>query len=92
MPRSQDFGIKVKFIDNSEDFYVYYLNPNYMICYFVFCVFRTLSLTFLAPRKGVPMSIADLERFLIGCSQLEVIICYFIVSLFPCKFQIDYIL
>lgn len=38
-------------------------------------MFRTLSLTCLARRKGVPISFADLEQFLIGCSQLEVIIC-----------------
>jgi hypothetical protein len=46
-----------------------------MVFYFVFCVFRTLSLTCLAPRKEVPISFADLEQFLVGCSQLEVIIC-----------------
>ncbi|XP_078155591.1 F-box/RNI-like superfamily protein isoform X2 [Carex rostrata] len=32
---------------------------------------RTLSLTCLARHKGVPISFADLEQFLIGCSQLE---------------------
>jgi hypothetical protein len=39
------------------------------------CVFRTISLTCLAPHKEVPISFTDLEQFLVGCSQLEVIIC-----------------